>query len=66
MNRGQAQEFLALARLMVKQARLLKQDGLPNRARELVERAVAFDRLAWAMMRPVPVRVASDPVRRVG
>lgn len=59
MNRGQAQQFLDLARLMVKQARVLRQQGLTAKARELVGRAIAFDRLGWAMMQPAPVRVSA-------
>ena len=60
MHRRQATQFLDLARLMVKQARLLRDEGLTSRAGELARRAIAFDRLGWTMMQPVPVRAISD------
>lgn len=46
-----------LARMMIKQARLLKQGGLLTEARELARRALAlraYDRLA---LQPVRIRV---------
>jgi hypothetical protein len=57
MQRRQATQFLDLARLMVKQARILRDEGLTARARELVTRAIAFDRLGWTMLQPIPIRV---------
>lgn len=56
MQRRQATQFLDLARLMVKQARILRDEGFTARARELVTRAIAFDRLGWTMMQPIPIR----------
>jgi hypothetical protein len=56
MHRRQATQFLDLARLMVKQARLLREEGLTHKARELAQRAIAFDRLGWTMLQPIPVR----------
>ncbi len=61
MQRRQATQFLDLARLMVKQARLLRDAGLTAGARELASRAIAFDRLGWLLMQPIPVKAL--PVR---
>ena len=60
MQKRQATQFLDLARLMVKQARILRDEGFTARASELVKRAIAFDRLGWTMMQPVPIRVISS------
>lgn len=63
MQRRHAQEYLSQARYMVKQARMLKQMGLAAKAADLVERALAYDRLGWSLlgrepaMQPAPVRV---------
>ncbi|HSP24851.1 MAG TPA: hypothetical protein VLQ65_06730 [Saliniramus sp.] len=45
---------------MVKQARILRDEGFTARARELATRAIAFDRLGWTMMQPIPIRVRSN------
>lgn len=60
MQRRQATQFLDLARLMVKQARILRDEGFTTRARELAKRAIAFDRLGWTMMQPIPIRAISN------
>lgn len=64
MQRRQATQFLDLARLMVKQARILRDEGFTARASELVSRAIAFDRLGWTMMQPIPIRVISNRTTR--
>jgi hypothetical protein len=65
MQRRQAQEFLSLARYMVKQARMLRQMGLAAKARELAERALAYHRLGWSLQGNEtvlqPVRVRKHP-----
>lgn len=60
MQRRQAEEFLSLARYMVKQARMLRQMGLAAKARELAERALAYHRLGWSMQAGEP---ALQPIR---
>ncbi|MGY6567647.1 MAG: hypothetical protein ACXIVE_01510 [Salinarimonas sp.] len=60
MQRRQAQDFLALARYMVKQARMLRQMGLAAKAGELVNRALAYHRLGWSLQASEP---ALQPVR---
>ncbi|MCC5976990.1 MAG: hypothetical protein JJU21_02910 [Salinarimonas sp.] len=63
MQRRHAQEYLSLARYMVKQARMLKQMGLAAKAAALVERALAYHKLGWSLigrepvMQPARVRV---------
>jgi hypothetical protein len=51
--------LLDLARLMIKQARLLKAQGLFGEARGIARRAIELNRVGHATMRlqPVPVRV---------
>lgn len=36
-----------LARMMIRQSRMLRDEGLVAEARELARRAVALDRLGW-------------------
>lgn len=53
--------LLDLARVMIKQAKLLKAQGLLAEARAVARRAIEFDHAGHAAMhlQPVPVRVKS-------
>lgn len=63
-TRSNARTLLDLARAMVKQARMLRDEGFGTRAREVARRAIALDRLGWALMqpqpRPAPVRITAS------
>lgn len=63
-SRNKARELRDLARAMARQARMLRDDGLVARAREVARRAIALDRLAWLMVRPQPAPVRIDGRRR--
>ncbi|GGK49363.1 hypothetical protein [Salinarimonas ramus] len=64
-TRQKARKLLDLARVMVKQARILRDDGFTARAREVARRAIAIDRLAWTMLRPEPAPVRIVASRRL-
>lgn len=51
--------LLDLARIMIKQAKLLKASGLMTEARSIARRAIEFNHAGHASMRlqPIPVRV---------
>lgn len=53
--------LLDLARVMIKQAKLLKAQGLLSEARAMARRAIEFDHAghAAARLQPVPVRIKS-------
>lgn len=54
--------LLDLARVMIKQAKLLKAQGLLAEARAVARRAIEFDHAGHAAMRlqPVPVRAKNN------
>jgi len=56
-NRTMADHFRGLARAMIGQARMLKAAGDIDLARELAQRARAFDHLGWSYVEPMPARV---------
>lgn len=56
-NRSTADHFRSLARAMIGQARMLKAAGDIDLARELAERARAFDHLGWSYVAPVQARI---------
>ena len=54
---GHANRALDMARMLIRQARLLKDAGLVAEARELARRAIAFNTLGHAAARPARVRI---------
>ncbi|MGJ3264992.1 MAG: hypothetical protein ACFE0R_17335 [Salinarimonas sp.] len=64
-TRQKARRLLDLARVMVKQARILRDEGFTARAAELVRRAIALDRQGWTLMRPQPSPVRIVASRRL-
>jgi len=54
-----SQTLFQLARMMIKQARMLRDAGLVAEARALAKRAIAMDSCGWAARspQPVPVRI---------
>ena len=48
---------LELARMMIKQAKMLKKAGLIDEARELARRATDWHAFGHTAARPVPVRI---------
>lgn len=58
MNRIRSNTLLDMARMMVKQARMLKSAGLVREARQLARRAIEMNTLGHAQMRQLrPARV---------
>lgn len=64
-TRKTARGLLDLARVMVKQARILRDDGFSARAQEVARRAIALDRLGWTLLRPEPAPVRIVASRRL-
>ncbi|MGP9819832.1 hypothetical protein ACTZWW_07435 [Salinarimonas sp. NSM] len=64
-TRQKARRLLDLARVMVKQARILRDEGFTARATEVARRAIALDRLGWTLMRPQPAPVRIVASRRL-
>ena len=64
-TRQNARRLLDLARVMVKQARILRDEGFAARAREVARRAIALDRLGWSLMKPQPAPVRIVASRRL-
>ncbi|WP_029031913.1 hypothetical protein [Salinarimonas rosea] len=64
-TRQKARRLLDLARVMVKQARILRDEGFTGRAAEVARRAIALDRLGWTLMRPQPAPVRILASRRL-
>ena len=56
--------FLDLARIMIKQAKLLKSQGLLSEARGMARRAIELNHIGHASLRAEPVRVRSNNPRR--
>ncbi|WP_421848806.1 hypothetical protein [Oricola sp.] len=56
--------LLDLARVMIKQAKLLKHQGLIAEARSIALRAIELNHLGHAAMRAQPVEIASLSRRR--
>lgn len=50
-------KLLELARMMMKQARILRDAGLPSEAEALARRALSLKADGWAQRVPVPVRI---------
>ncbi len=59
-KKSMSRQFRDLARAMIKQAKLLRDAGLPTEAKEMARRAAAFDGLGWSMKEPVPVRAPAS------
>lgn len=64
MSEASPQHFLDLARMMIKQAKILREAGLVKEAADLARKAMAIDTAGWQArsLQPVPIRVA---VRRI-
>ncbi len=60
MSEASPRLFLDLARMMIKQARILREAGLVKEAGELALKAMAIDTAGWNARspQPVPIRVA--------
>ncbi len=56
-TKSMSRQFRDLARVMIKQAKHLRDAGLLSEARDLARRAVAFDGLGWSMREPLPALV---------
>ncbi len=61
MQNDRSNTLLELARKMIKQAKMLRDAGLAQEARDLARRAMMLDSCGWAARTPQPVRI---PVRR--
>lgn len=64
-TRQKAHKLLDLARVMVKQARILRDEGFTARAAEVARRAIALDREAWTLLRPQPAPIRIVASRRL-
>lgn len=60
MQIDRSNTLLDLARMMIKQAKMLRDAGLVQEARDLAQRAMMLDSCGWASRAPQPVRI---PVR---
>ena len=56
--------LLDLARIMIKQAKLLKSQGLFSEARGMARRAIEINQIGHASMRVRPVRVTPQRLPR--
>jgi hypothetical protein len=57
-DRNASRTYLDLARALIKQARMLKVEGLIEEARDLARQARAYDAVGWGLKpQPIPVRV---------
>ncbi len=61
MTKNQSNVLIDLSRMMIKQARMLRDAGLVADAKALAQRAIMLDSCGWAARSLEPVRV---PVRR--
>lgn len=66
--RTRTNKVIEMARMMIKQAKLLKQSGLVREARVLARRAVALNNfghlISSGRQQPVPVRISDHRSRR--
>jgi hypothetical protein len=56
--------LLDLARIMIKQAKLLKAQGLLAEARGIARRAIELNHIGHASLRTQPVRVSGNRMRQ--